>query len=352
LKSEAGNATRLVVFDACRNELKYAMSSSKSLAGAKGFIPEKEEGGILIAYATAEGELASDAGDGAGPYARALAEEILVPGVEAVTMFRRVQLRVKKAIGQEPWLAYGALEEIFLAGDSFEPPPKVVGSIEKTTQAASTELPRSAAAIAWDEIKTSNNPLLLEEFILKHGSTPYGVLARKRLVEIKNREEVAKLLNSPPTKVVAAEQTSVPEVPSIQTGSIAHREAGSKPAFGWPARGRVIADYGKRDDGTKNDGINIALPQGADIQAAGDGRVAYTGSEIKGYGNLILIRHDNGWVSAYAHNEKILVQRDDVVKRGQVIAKAGKSGDVTETQLHFELRQGAKPTNPLQYLEK
>jgi murein DD-endopeptidase MepM/ murein hydrolase activator NlpD len=122
--------------------------------------------------------------------------------------------------------------------------------------------------------------------------------------------------------------------------------------FRWPARGRVIASFGKRPDGTHNDGINIAVPQGTDVHAAENGRVAYAGNELKGYGNLVLIRHDNGWVSAYAHADQILVKRDDVVKRGQVIAKAGKTGTVDQPQLHFELRQGAKPVDPLPHMEK
>ena len=116
--------------------------------------------------------------------------------------------------------------------------------------------------------------------------------------------------------------------------------------------GRVLAGFGKRPDGTHNDGINLAVPQGTDIHAAEGGRVAYAGNELKGYGNLILIRHDNGWVSAYAHSDQILVKRDDIIKRGQVIARAGKTGTVDQPQVHFELRQGAKPIDPLPHLEK
>ena len=122
--------------------------------------------------------------------------------------------------------------------------------------------------------------------------------------------------------------------------------------FRWPARGRVIASFGKRPDGTHNDGINIAIPQGTDVHAAEGGRVAYAGNELKGYGNLVLIRHDNGWVSAYAHADQVLVKRDDIVRRGQVIAKAGKTGTVDQPQLHFELRQGAKPVDPMPHMER
>lgn len=118
----------------------------------------------------------------------------------------------------------------------------------------------------------------------------------------------------------------------------------------WPVRGKVIAGFGRRDDGTHNDGINMLVPAGTDVHAADSGVVAYAGSELKGYGNLILIRHDNGWVTAYAHNEAMLVKRGAKVQRGEVIAKAGKTGQVDEPQLHFELRKGSKPVDPMPYL--
>jgi murein DD-endopeptidase MepM/ murein hydrolase activator NlpD len=120
--------------------------------------------------------------------------------------------------------------------------------------------------------------------------------------------------------------------------------------FRWPARGRVIAAFGKRPDGTHNDGVNIAVPQGTEIHAAESGRVAYAGNELKGYGNLVLVRHANNWVSAYAHNEEILVKRGDKVRRGQVIAKAGATGTVSQPEVHFELRKGSRPVDPTKFM--
>lgn len=127
---------------------------------------------------------------------------------------------------------------------------------------------------------------------------------------------------------------------------------GSVAKLRWPARGKIISRFGPRADGTHNDGVNLAVPIGTDVQAAEDGVVAYAGSELKGYGNLILVRHDNGWVTAYAHNDRLLVKRGDKVKRGSVIAKSGKSGQVDTPQVHFELRQGAKPVDPVPFLER
>lgn len=122
--------------------------------------------------------------------------------------------------------------------------------------------------------------------------------------------------------------------------------------FRWPVKGKVIAAFGPRQDNTHNDGINISVPQGSDVLAAENGVVAYAGSELKGYGNLVLVRHDGNWVSAYAHNEALLVKRGDKVKRGQSIAKAGATGTVDQPQVHFELRQGSKPVDPLPHMEK
>ena len=120
--------------------------------------------------------------------------------------------------------------------------------------------------------------------------------------------------------------------------------------FRWPVRGRIISGFGTKPNGEKNDGINLAVPEGTSVKAAETGTVIYAGNELAGYGNLVLIRHADGWVSAYAHNKDMLVKRGDTVRRGQVIAHAGMTGSVSAPQVHFELRKGAKPVNPLDYL--
>jgi murein DD-endopeptidase MepM/ murein hydrolase activator NlpD len=125
---------------------------------------------------------------------------------------------------------------------------------------------------------------------------------------------------------------------------------GALPKFRWPANGRVIAGYGPSTNGQQNDGINIALPENTPVKAAEDGVVAYAGSELKGYGNLVLVRHPNGYVTAYAHTKEILVKRGDQVKRGQVIARSGQTGNVNAPQLHFEIRKGASPLDPTRFL--
>jgi murein DD-endopeptidase MepM/ murein hydrolase activator NlpD len=120
----------------------------------------------------------------------------------------------------------------------------------------------------------------------------------------------------------------------------------ANPEFRWPARGRVIGGYGSGG----NDGINIAVPEGTAVKAAEAGVVTYAGSELKGYGNLVLIHHPNGFDSVYANNGSLNVKRGDTVKRGQTIAMSGQSGNVSSPQLHFELRKGHKPVDPTGFL--
>ncbi len=118
-----------------------------------------------------------------------------------------------------------------------------------------------------------------------------------------------------------------------------------------PVTGRVVSDFGPQPDGLHNDGVNIAAPRGAAVHSAEAGRVAYAGNELPGYGNLLLIRHRGGWVSAYAHNERLLVARGDEVRRGQRIALVGSSGRVTTPQLHFELRRQGRAVDPAPHLD-
>jgi murein DD-endopeptidase MepM/ murein hydrolase activator NlpD len=125
---------------------------------------------------------------------------------------------------------------------------------------------------------------------------------------------------------------------------------GAAPQFRWPVRGRVISGFGPMTNGQQNDGINLAVPEGTAVRAAEDGVVAYSGNELKGYGNLVLVRHNNGFVSAYAHASELMVKKGDTVRRGQVIARSGATGTVQAPQLHFEIRKGSVPVDPMQFL--
>ena len=228
------------------------------------------------------------------------------------------------------------------------PGPGVVAAA--TPAAATTTAPVAVAPVAPKAVAT-------------HGAAPQGKIGA-------TGTKVAALGNTSPGTMVSAPATGgkTPAVDPTETAAAAKGRAepakphGAAPAttpvsapaataggaatFRWPVKGKVITNFGPRDDGTHNDGINISVPAGTDVQAAEGGTVAYAGNELKGYGNLVLIRHDENWVSAYAHNDQLLVKRGEKIKRGQIIAKAGKSGTVEQPQVHFELRQGSKPVDP------
>ena len=108
--------------------------------------------------------------------------------------------------------------------------------------------------------------------------------------------------------------------------------------------------FGPAVSGTQNDGINIGAAEGTPVVAADAGTIAYAGNELRGYGNLILIKHADGWITAYAHNSKLLATRGQKVQRGQVIARVGSTGAVSEPQLHFEVRRGSRALDPMDYL--
>jgi len=120
--------------------------------------------------------------------------------------------------------------------------------------------------------------------------------------------------------------------------------------FLWPVTGKVVSEFGPLADGLHNDGINIAAPRGTPVRAAENGVVVYAGNELRGFGNMLLIRHADGFVTAYAHNESLLVARGDTVERGQIIARVGSSGNVDSPQLHFEIRVGTDAVDPREYL--
>ncbi len=143
---------------------------------------------------------------------------------------------------------------------------------------------------------------------------------------------------------------ATPEPEKVESPVKAAEPAGAMQTFRWPVKGRVITGFGPKPSGGQNDGINLAVPEGTPVKAADDGVVAYAGNELKGYGNLVLIRHANGFVSAYAHASELMVKRGDTIKRGQVIANAGQTGNVTSPQLHFEIRKGSTPVDPTKYL--
>ena len=195
------------------------------------------------------------------------------------------------------------------------------------------EVPQPMTGPALPAIAAPNSPSVAPEPIappaVLHGAEPAGGAL------------------SPPA-ASAAPPRAVPESPD--SSNAATPPAAGSGVFLWPVRGHVLATYGSRSDGTHNDGINIAAPRGTAVQAIDAGVVAYTGNELRGYGNLVLVKHANGWISAYAHCDAILVKRGEKVGRSQVIARVGSTGNVSEPQLHFELRRGQHAVDPREFL--
>lgn len=158
--------------------------------------------------------------------------------------------------------------------------------------------------------------------------------------------ETAQPAPAPAPQVAAA--PTAPPVADPQQDTVLPPRSGR--TFSWPVRGRVLAGFGPTPDGLHNDGINIAARAGAPVIAAENGVVVYAGSELKGFGNLLLVRHADGWITAYAHLDKSLVKKGQKVTKGQAIGTVGSTGGVSQPQLHFEIRRGTQAVDPAKFL--
>ena len=230
-----------------------------------------------------------------------------------------------------------------------EPAGKAVESSQKFQKTAEAH-PQKAAAVA--PVKKADGPAVkpAEKKPQKLAAAEPAVRAEaavkpEKAAKAERKAETAKAEARPAPKAAPVVDTET-TTGTVDPGAKSVADASDKPEFRWPARGRVIQSF----KSGANDGINIALPEGTSVKAAEGGTVAYAGSELKGYGNMILIRHPNGYVSAYANNGDIAVKKGDKVTRGQTIAKSGQTGNVASPQLHFELRKGSTPVDPTNYL--
>lgn len=188
-----------------------------------------------------------------------------------------------------------------------------------------------------------------------------GTLSRSEPASSPSTTSVLSTSNEPPSTAQATEPLNKPsEVSKARSSGFTPTSASVSTApltpvahtggFSWPIEGKIISRFGPRKGGLYNDGINIAAPEGTAIKAASDGVVVYSGNELRGYGNLLLIKHDAGFVTAYAHTAKNLVQKDAVIRKGDTIAYVGKTGHVSSPQLHFSIRKDRKALNPEKHL--
>ncbi|MGE0753172.1 MAG: murein hydrolase activator EnvC [Variibacter sp.] len=233
---------------------------------------------------------------------------------------------------------------------AYQPVPARVSAAQPAaTHAAPThvaakpaEKPKKVA-----EAKPTQRDLAPKNLGTLRSSTPPEKTAAAPAPAAAKPTRVASLGPVATARVASASDDAAKDIKAGQTNVAA---ASATPSFRWPVRGRVIAGFGPKTTGQQNDGINLAVPEGTSVKAAEDGVVAYAGNELKGYGNLVLIRHSNGYVTAYAHASSIKVKRGDSVKRGQIIALAGQTGSVSSPQLHFEIRKGSSPVDPMPLL--
>jgi murein DD-endopeptidase MepM/ murein hydrolase activator NlpD len=180
-----------------------------------------------------------------------------------------------------------------------------------------------------------------------HRASKVKAAAKPRVPPAGPSREVA--TNDPPA---SATRETTPTEPTIESeGEPGGGEpSAGRPNFRWPVRGRIISRFGPQANGPPNDGINLGVPEGTSVKAAEDGVVVYAGNELKTYGNMVLLRHYNGYVTAYAHASELMVKHGDSVKRGQIIARTGQTGSASAPQLHFEVRKGKLPLDPTQFL--
>ncbi|MED5395713.1 MAG: peptidoglycan DD-metalloendopeptidase family protein [Pseudomonadota bacterium] len=158
------------------------------------------------------------------------------------------------------------------------------------------------------------------------------------------------VLTTTPTRSGQPPASETTAAPPASPTLVPRPPAATGKGFQWPVRGRVVSGFGAKAKGLRNDGINIAAKRGSLVRAAENGVVAYAGNELRGFGNLLLLKHSGGWVTAYAHNDKLLVKRGQKIKKGQNIATVGSTGNVRTPQLHFELRKGRRARDPKKYL--
>ncbi len=215
--------------------------------------------------------------------------------------------------------------------------------LAKAEAAKSGEAQRKVAELKAADLKAAKEARVAAAQQKAAQRTAQADAARAAPATVREQPVKVAKVEDAPVKKAAVDPTPTASLPPPGADKPA---ANGNPEFRWPAHGRIIQGF--KSGG--NDGINIAVPEGTAVKAAESGVVAYAGSEIKGFGNLVLIRHPNGYVTAYANNGDIQVKRGEQVKRGQTVAMSGQSGNVSSPQLHFELRKGSTPVDPTRYL--
>ncbi len=204
---------------------------------------------------------------------------------------------------------------------------------------------------------TAASPLIIASPNAPGGAKPASKAPTTTMSKLPPQQ--ASVITPPVAQHPQAQPQPQPEPPA-ETRHVAFQPQASLPppappplagkGFIWPVRGEVVTEFGPMAKGQHNDGVNILAPRGTPVKAAENGVVAYVGNELKGFGNLLLIKHADGWMTAYAHNDQLMVKKGEPVRKGQQIATVGSSGNVAQPQLHFEIRKGTEAVNPADHI--
>jgi murein DD-endopeptidase MepM/ murein hydrolase activator NlpD len=228
---------------------------------------------------------------------------------------------------------------LLIAANHLTPPYRLESGQRLVVPSADTPMPPTISYVSAVSLASPGQP---RDARAAPASPPPG--KPRDVASDAHRDQRIATATTTPEAVHSATATLMPprdQPPPAQSGSR---------GFIWPVRGRVLEGFGSGRNGTQNDGINIAARAGAPVHAAAAGEVVYAGNELRGYGNLVLIKHEGGYLTAYAHNAVLLVHKGEHVARGQTIARVGATGSVHEPQLHFEIRMGRNPVDPARFL--
>ena len=294
--------------------------------------PDRPAGSVIVMAGEGWSQLALRAGVPAGALAVAnglTLSAVLVPGQSIKVPGGRVHTVAAGETGIAIARGYGVEWSRVVAANRLVPPytleigDRLLLPSKRTVAAMTIEQRAQAFRIDIDDLITGTEPAARQKSKTKPLSSPMAQ-------------------NSSTQSAVVGPATPLPRpLPALPT---------SAPVFSWPVDGRILSSFGPKPGGRYNDGINLKATAGSIVRAAADGVVAYAGDAVAGFGNLILIKHADGWVTAYAHNQGLLVERGTRVRKGDPIARAGATGSVDEPQVHFELRRGRTAVDPVKLL--
>lgn len=275
-------------------------------------------GSVVLVSACTQGQMAEVYNKGNQFFGR-----VDVPSNMAMRMPQNPSIAAKYQASQPEFSTAAAVDGVETKVLDLPPPAPAAAPAAKPVQTITPAKPQSSLSAP----KT-------QSFVAKPASTQSGSIASLAPLPAAADKQA---LATPKQSVFAQSEAKDTIVPVANNGST---------SFIWPADGRIVSSFGPKPNGLVNDGINIEAAEGKPIWAAAGGEVVYAGNELKGYGNMLIIRHEGGWMTAYAHASDMLLKKGDHVKQGDLIGYVGKTGDVETAQLHFGIRKGKVPVNP------